>query len=141
MRGWKVDDGDGGWQDDDTLTFNGKNEDLNFKQTILKMFSVQIMVGWCRKYFIDLNTNKSLLNVKENRTEREALAFWSLILGTRVLHVVVCFSVDIMTFRVLHISAGEGDSCQQRPSSRVTARSSGSLQQTSLCRCMGEHLE
>ena len=81
MRGWKVDDGDGGWQDDDTLTVNGKKEDLNFYQTILKMF------------------------------------------------------------RVLHISAGEGDSCQQRPSSRVTARSSGSLQQTALCRCLGEHLE
>ena len=30
MRGWKVDDGDDGWQDDDTLTVNGKNEDLNF---------------------------------------------------------------------------------------------------------------
>ena len=29
MRGWKVDDGDGGWQDDDTLTVNGENEDLN----------------------------------------------------------------------------------------------------------------
>ena len=28
MRGWKVDDGDGGWQDDDTLTVNGKKEDL-----------------------------------------------------------------------------------------------------------------
>ena len=80
MRGWKVDDGDGGWQDDDTLTVNGKKEDLN------------------------------LVN-------------------------------NLKMFRVLHISAGEGDSCQQRPSSRVTARSSGSLQQTALCRCLGERLE
>ena len=34
MRGWKVDDGDGGWQDDDSLTVNGKKENLNFQQTI-----------------------------------------------------------------------------------------------------------
>ena len=44
MRGWKVDDGDGGWQDDDTLTVNGKKEDLNFQQTILKCseFSISL---------------------------------------------------------------------------------------------------
>ena len=44
MRGWKVDDGDDGWQDDDTLTVNGKKEDLNFQQTILKCseFSISL---------------------------------------------------------------------------------------------------
>ena len=31
MRGWKVDDGDAGWQDDDSLTVNGKKENLNSK--------------------------------------------------------------------------------------------------------------
>ena len=44
MRGWKVDDGDGGWQDDDTLTFNGKKENSNFYKTNLKCseFSISL---------------------------------------------------------------------------------------------------
>ena len=34
IKGWQYNDVDGGWQDDDTLTVNGKKEDLNFYQTI-----------------------------------------------------------------------------------------------------------
>ena len=33
MRGWKV-DGDDGWQDDDSLTVNGKNENLNLANNL-----------------------------------------------------------------------------------------------------------